>query len=520
MPRVTLIYGDQQKSVQAPAGSILGDAIIRVGLPFGMPCAGRGSCGLCKVLSEGGLEAPDEIERKHLSEGELAVGTRLACRARLAGDAQIILAPVSIFSDKIFRQSGRYQRDRDVPLGIAVDLGSTTVAAFLTMLDDGEVCAGGAVLNQQRIYGADVISRLAAAMRSEADAERLRRLALSSVNQAVDSLKLSPSVRRRIERVAIVGNPAMHHLLLGLPVENLAVMPFQPACLDAIADGRQYLQGIFPESTRISFPPLIGGFVGSDALACLAYFDFDKADVPLAAVDLGTNGEVMVTDGKRILVTSTAAGPAFEGVNISCGTRAIPGAITGVAIDDGAIVLETIENRPAVGLTGSGLLSAIACFVKAGWVEPNGRIAPQSPRPKDWREKFPAIPLTKDGKLVVTQWDIRELQKAKGAVRAAIDILLDELGLVPGDLSKIILTGSFGGGIDVDTAVATGLLPPVDKAVIESVANGAGLGAAQFLMDDGFSRSIRIAHTARHIDLDTNARFIDRYVAALSLGRF
>ncbi|HEY62474.1 MAG TPA: DUF4445 domain-containing protein [Anaerolineae bacterium] len=519
MPKVSLIYRDQQKVVEAPKGSIIGDVVIKAGLPLEMPCAGRGTCGLCKVLSEGGLTPPDEIEHKYLTDGELAVGNRLACRARVESDVRIVLAPIVVYSNKIFKRSNRYKRERHVPLGIAIDLGSTTVAAFLTMLDNDEVCAGGAGLNQQTIYGADVISRLAAARQSEQDAKRLRRLALSSINQAVDSLKLSSRIKERIQRVTIVGNPAMHHLLLGLPVDSLAVMPFQPFQLDAIDNAGALLQGIFPETARIIIPPLIGGFVGSDALGCLAYFGFDKTNVPMAAIDLGTNGEVMVTDGKRILTASTAAGPAFEGVNISCGSRAVDGAITLVNVGDGRVSLETIADEEPIGLTGSGLLSAINEFCKIGWIEPNGRISPLAPKPKGWNSQDLAVPVTEDGKVFITQWDIRELQKAKGAIRAAMDILLHLLEITPGDLSSIILTGSFGGQIDIESVLGIGMLPPVNREIVKTIANGAGFGAAMFLTDEGFSRAIELAHSAEQIDLDVNAEFIDRFVDGMKLAQ-
>ncbi len=191
MPKLTVIIGDQIQQTEVESGTLLGDAIAELELPLEQPCAGRGTCGKCKVLNEGGMLPPDAIEREHLTAGELAVGNRLACRARIAEDARVVLAPVVVYSNKSFKVSNRYKRQRDVPLGLAIDLGSTTVAAFLTMLDDGEVCAGAASLNQQSVYGADVISRLASARKSTADAGRLHRLALSSINQAIDSLKLS-----------------------------------------------------------------------------------------------------------------------------------------------------------------------------------------------------------------------------------------------------------------------------------------------------------------------------------------
>lgn len=520
MPEVTLIYGETTHTLPAAEGEILGDVIARSGLPLEQPCAGRGTCGKCKILAEAGVAPPDEIEHEHLSPGELALDNRLACRARLAGDARVVLAPVVVYSNKIFRSSHRYKR-AGIPLGLAIDLGSTTVAALLSTLDTGEVPAGGASLNQQTVFGADVISRLAAARSDPAHAGRLRRLALASINQAIDSLNLSDSIRKRIQRATIVCNVAMHHLLLGLPVDTLAEMPFQPYEKAGRRDIGRQMEGIFPAQVQVDLPPMIGGFVGSDALACLAYFDFDCATGPMAAIDLGTNGEVLVTDGERILTASTAAGPAFEGVNISCGTRAVDGAITAVRLKGDALVLETIAGEPPVGLTGSGLLSAVHVLRQAGVIEPSGRI-PSHPPVFDGqlgidRHGARRIPLTPDGRLGLSQWDVRELQKAKGAIRAALKVLMDELSLQPDDLQRLILTGSFGGQIDLDAAIDLGMLPPSPRERVEAIPNGAGLGAALFLTDEGFARAEKIAARAEQIELDQNPNFINLYIDALAL---
>lgn len=525
MPKLTVIYGETVKSVQVPENTLLGDAISLTELPLEQPCAGRGTCGKCKVLidasTKSGIAPPDKVEMENLTGGELAVGSRLACRARVGGDAQVTLAPVVIYSNKIFKASNRYKRDREVPLGLAIDLGSTTVAAFLTMLDNGEVCIGGASLNQQTVYGADVISRLAAATDVAENADRLHKLALASINQAVDSLNLGPRLRERIERVTVVGNVAMHHLLLRYPLNTLAVLPFQPHDKATVRDASGLMGGIFPPGARVSLPPLIGGFVGSDALACLAYFGFDHPPGPMAAIDLGTNGEVMVTDGQRILTTSTAAGPAFEGVNISCGTRAVDGAIVASRLEDGQFLFETIADEPPVGLTGSGLLSLINELRRSEVIEPTGRIAPEPPLFADRlitdMYGARAIPLTAGGTLSLSQWDVRELQKAKGAIRAAADILLDQLGLQPSDLERVILTGSFGGQIDVNAVLALGMIPPVRQEAVQTIANGAGFGAAMFLSEEGFALGEALAAKAEQVDLDLDPDFNMRFVESMAL---
>ncbi len=511
MANITVIYGEEQKTIHAQPGSLLGDVIAETGLPLEQPCAGRGTCGKCKVLVEEGVRPPDEIELENLTPGEIALNNRLACRARVDEDARVVLSPIVVYSNKNFKSSSRYKRERDIPLGLAIDLGSTTVAAFLTMLDNGEVAAGAASLNQQTVYGADVISRLAAAIDEQTNAERLHRLALASINQAVDSLKMSQRVRERIERVTIVGNVAMHHLLAKLPLDTLALMPFQPHDTKSIKYAADLMGGIFAEGIKVSLPPMIGGFVGSDALACLAYFKFDNPPGPIAAIDLGTNGEVMVTDGERILTASTAAGPAFEGVNISCGTRAIDGAIVDVAINENGLDLTTIADEEPIGLTGSGLLSAVHQLHIAGVIDDSGRIQENPVRyanlVSDDEHHHRSIKLTHDGSLRLTQTDVRELQKAKGAIRAAIDVLMQQLDLAPEDLQKVILTGSFGGQVDIDAILDIGMIPPVRKEVVETAANGAGFGAAMFLTDEGFSHGEKLASRAQQIDLDTDANF-------------
>jgi uncharacterized 2Fe-2S/4Fe-4S cluster protein (DUF4445 family) len=465
------------------------------------------------VIATGALAPVDEIEARFLLAAERAANLRLACRARLAGDAQVTLTPVVVYSNKIFTRSTDFRRNTH-RLGLAVDLGSTTVAALLVSLENGEVYAGGAALNQQTLFGADVIARLDAAA---TQALTLSALAQASIYQAIGSLRLSRRVLARVERAVIVGNTAMHHLLLRYPVDQLAVMPFEPYDCAAIEDAGDFFSTLFPPGARVSLPPLIGGFVGSDTTACLACFGFDRADAPMLAIDLGTNGEVMITNGRDLLVASTAAGPAFEGVNISCGTRAVEGAVVEAAYAGGLLQLSTVGNRPPIGLTGSGLLSVVYALVSAGALDRSGRLS----------ERHPTLPIGEgpdevsqvqlDGRLALTQLDIRELQKAKAAIRVAVDLLLERLGLCPADLQRVILTGSFGGQLSVEAALGLGLVPRIERSRLELVPNGAGLGAALFLQADGFRRGQALAARARHVELDQDPAFNDRFVQAMPL---
>ncbi len=587
--RVTIHSGTAERDLAVPLDTSLGEAIIAAGLSLEQPCAGRGTCLKCKVLAEGALTPLDEHELSGLSSAERTAHYRLACRARVTGDAAVTLAPIVVYSNKMFRACDDHKR-KDAPLGLAIDLGSTTVAAFVVTLDQGKVCAGAAALNQQTAFGADVISRLDAALQGPETAERVSVLALSSIVQAVDALKLAPSVRARVRKVTIVGNCAMHHLLLGYPVDTLAEIPFQPYNTAAVrlnvpqsaglrygasgieasaglphdaqrpgdrlepplqtpvaqsaglppaqSSGLRYTD-IFPPHAEVALPPLIGGFVGSDALACLVYYGFDRAAGPMAAIDLGTNGEVLVTDGRRILVASTAAGPAFEGVNISCGTRAVDGAIIGARLNaaDGSVALTTVSDAPPVGLTGSGLLELVCELRRAGVIDPNGRFVDEhvafggrldrdeygvrrfliTDEGRDYRGVEPGAAGARIS-LYLTQHDVRELQKAKGAIKAAMETLLAQLGLAPGDLQRMILTGSFGSQLNVEAVVGLGMIPPVPLDIVETSANGAGLGAALMLDDAEFARGERIAAAAEQVDLDLDPEFDRRYIKSLKLA--
>ena len=521
--RVTVSYGSDQRSVIVEENALLSGAIMATGLPLEQPCAGRGTCGKCKVLAKGKLTPPDETERKQIAGPELATGYRLACRARILGDVSVTLAPIVVYSNKIFHMSDAYKHT-GLPLGLAIDLGSTTVAAFLTTLTDGQVCASAAALNHQSLFGADVISRLAEASRGGEYAERLSTLAQVSIIQAIDALQLTSDVKARIRKVTIVGNCAIHHLLLRYPVDTLTVLPFQPYTMKPVRGA--LFHGTVPPHAEVMLPPLLGGFVGSDALACLAYFGFDRACGPMVAIDLGTNGEIMVTDGTRILVASTAAGPAFEGVNISCGSRAVDGAIVGVKAhaEDGSFTLSTIDDQTPVGLTGSGLLNLVHELRRAGVIHSSGRFISEHPtfnRRIISVDGMVRIVLTDDvveDSLYLSQHDVRELQKAKGAIRAAIEILLDNLNLRACDLQRVILTGSFGSQMDIEAVLELGVIPPMDPNIIDTVANGAGLGAALFLDEQEFARGEQIAALAKQIDLDTDPDFNMRFINALELN--
>lgn len=514
--KVTIKTPDHVIELDCEAGARLDDLILSSGILLDRPCGGRGTCGKCRVKAAGGFSEPSGPEVECISPEDLEAGVRLACLARVEGDAEVEIESGAMFTDKTFT-TGADPLSESGDFGLAIDLGTTTAAAFLVGLESGRVYAGNATLNQQAAHGAEVMSRIAVA---EKESETLSDCAWSSIRLAASGLGLEEDICSRVTKAVCVGNSAMHHLALGLSIASLIRSPFEPSTKETTQSPPGALASLFPKLKEIRFPPLIGGFVGSDALACLAFFGLGRQGEAALAIDLGTNGEVMVAKGGRILAASAAAGPAFEGVNISCGMRAVAGAITSVRWERGhGLAFNTIGNDAPRGLSGSGLLSAVRLLRDLGAIESSGRIREKSPTPgieiieTDGKRKI----VLADG-VWIGQDDVRELQKAKGAVRAAVEILLLRLGLNALELGRVILTGSFGGSLESADVLGLGIIPEVPKGRIYSIPNGAGMGAAMMLDDECFDETGEMAARVEHIELNLDRDFMDRYVTNMILA--
>lgn len=514
--KLTIKAGSESMEMSAREGARLDDVILSSGILLDRPCGGRGKCGKCRVRVSGDVSPQSEIENRLLGAEAVEKGERLSCQVLLRGDTEVTIERPAVFTDKSFRATPDLS-DIEGPLGLALDLGTTTVGAFIVELEQGRVHAGSACLNRQASIGAEVMTRLQAAERNP---DNLQSLAWESMVEAAGGLELDARLSSRVERAMVVGNSAMHHLALGLPVKPLLRSPFEPHQAGRIEADPGPLKSLFPSLQQVSFAPLIGGFVGSDALACLVYFGFDREGETALAVDLGTNGEVLLASGGDIWAASTAAGPAFEGVNISCGMRALPGAVTRVNLDeDGGLKLVTVGDEPPRGMTGSGLLSAVMALRNLGVIDSSGRMAdpgeigPVRVEEKDGIRSAVLVP-----GLCLTQQDVRELQKAKGAIKAAVEILVERAGLSPGSLDRVVLTGSFGGKVDPGDVEGLGVTPPLPEGRTWSIANGAGFGAAQMLDSAELDRACELAGRVRHVELNLDPGFMDRYVTGMALA--
>lgn len=338
-------------------------------------------------------------------------------------------------------------------LALAVDLGTTTLAASLLDPVTGERLATAGGLNPQREYGADVVSRLAAACRSGEARQQMATLVRGEIRRlATELLTATGYPPDALARIAIAGNPAMEHLLLGLPVESLAFPPYRPLFTAGRTMPADELGWDLPAALYLF--PLPGGFVGGDTVAFLhgTAVPAPATGFPRLYLDLGTNGEIVLQLGDALFATSAAAGPAFEGGNLACGMAALPGAISSVAVAGGRLALTTVGGRPPLGICGSGVLDTIALLLEAGIVDPAGRLLPATETASPLGDRVAeiggqtAFVLHRDALRTVylSQEDIRQVQLAKGAIRAGIEVLCGRAGIGSAEIAEVVLTGSFG----------------------------------------------------------------------------
>ena len=463
-------------------GAALQDVLFPYGVEF--PCGGRGRCRRCRVRVTAGhvsASGQDHI----LTAEEIAAGYRLACRARAEADATLEIAQ---WDTVILADDSAFAFTPQEGLGVAVDLGTTTLVAQLLDLATARVLGVGVALNPQVAHGADIMSRVEFALQGGA-----ARLA-EAVRVEVGRLLAGLGARAPIARIHVVGNTVMHHLFCGIDVEPLAHYPFEP-----VRDGLEIFRASelgwrMDGDPEVRFLPCLGGFVGSDILAGLLATRMTASEELIALLDLGTNGEIAVGNREGICCASTAAGPAFEGGRISMGMRAATGAIAEVRVVNGRLECHTLGGGQPRGLCGSGLVDAVAAGLELGLIAPSGRVAK-------------SIELA--GPVRLTQADVRELQLAKAATAAGIEIVLSRRGVKREDLHRVYLAGAFGNYLNRASARRIGLIDfPLEG--IEPAGNTALLGAKLSLFSDQPHPSVT------HIPLGADPEFQARYIASMS----
>ena len=410
-------------------------------------------------------------------------------------------------------------------LGVAVDVGTTTIAIYLHDLETGKIITSGSLLNPQFHFGDNIMTRAERYLCGTAERTELRNSLIKGINTLLLKITQEKGISySHIYKMVVVGNSVMHHIFLDMDLQYLVRAPFTPVFSSAYTyvnkdkGGGQKLT--MNENGLVVCPPLLNGFVGSDAVAGILASGLYRSEEPVLLVDLGTNGEIVLGNKEKILVTSAAAGPAFERFSAMSGKLAASGAIYRVDIDeDFHVIYKTFDNKKPTGLCGSAIVDTIAAFLRLGIIDRRGRFV-RNPRCNSLRDSgYILIPRQDTAifqPMVITARDIEEVQKAKGGIMAGIAIIMREYGITPKGLGKVVLTGGFGMNVNMDNAIRIGLIPefPVEKAGF--ISNAAGVGARLYLLYKDAVRDVEeIAGKIRHINVANDAAFNNIFIDAM-----
>ncbi len=526
MKHFQIIFEPDGKRISIHAKATLLEAAGQAGIILNTVCGGKGICKKCQVILE-----PDGQEV-------------LACQYHVQSDLTVTIPDSSRFFEQKILAEGietkakfepdiykKYQKGNSAKriLGVAVDIGTTTVVAKLINMEDGKCLATQAVLNPQARYGDDVISRITYAQTEEKLAE-LQKAIIDCINELIAKLCAGADIdAKQIYEMCIVGNTTMNHIFLAMPITQLGRAPYKAYSLDA--------HDLPPEKLGLQINPAgnihtvenIAGFVGSDTTAVALAVDMDSAEEMTLAVDIGTNGEIVLGIKNKLYAASCAAGPAFEGTRITCGSRAANGAIEAVIVNDEDIDLDVIGNCPPRSICGSGLIDAVAVMLDLGIIDKTGRFVDieklQDKLPPDILKRIiehdgqAAFVLAdnEEKKVLLTQKDVREVQLAKAAIRAGIKILQKEISLEDSDIARILLAGAFGNYIRPENALKTGLLPDVPEERICFVGNAASAGAQMLLVSSRFRKKAgQLARKIQYIEIANRKDFQDVFVELMT----
>jgi len=471
------------------------DILHEFGVEF--PCGGRGTCGKCQVrLLKGEIEVSEMHQRK-LDHFHLSPDRRLACMSTCT---ESITLEIEQYHHLILADETNFEFKPEVGFGIAVDLGTTTIVTQLVDLRTAEIMAVETTLNPQVRYGADLISRIQAAI--DGHATEMTRLIRTTIGIMIG--KMLEGHRLIPDKVVLVGNTVMQMIFSGCDVTPLSCYPFQVENLGAKTFTSAELGWDFPVNKFIQFFPSIGSFVGSDILAGIAATGLSKKDQYTALIDLGTNGEIVVGNKNHIICASTAAGPAFEGANLSVGMRAVTGAISSLRLVDSKIESTVIGKTEPKGICGSALIDAVAILQKLERIGLFGEI--------NSGEDSVLI----DRAVRLTQKDIYEFLLAKAAIAAGITLLSKSLAIEPAEISEIYIAGGFGNYITVEHVVSTGMIEASEDK-IRKMGNTALIGAKMFLFENNELASEILLKTS-HVNLEGSPEFQDIYISKMILG--
>ena len=536
-----------ERIIEAEKGAILLEVLMLAGFMLRADCGGRGRCGKClvrvQVSGPDAVSPLDECERQLLGEAHLVDGWRLACCSRIYDHISLEIPESSLLTPEVVQKGlPVLLSGMDIPpvarrrttiqdYGIAVDLGTTTIAVYLCNLENRTVVGSTSAKNPQAIFGDDVISRISKAQTEEDGLARQQKMAVATIDWAVSALCSRIEIEpMQIVSAVVVGNSTMIHLLLGEDPSSIGVSPYLPNFTDEQTRSGDHLGINFSPGVVLRTLPLISGYLGADLIGAALATNMASLPIGTLLVDIGTNGEIILKTKDGFAATSCATGPALEGAAIQHGMQATSGAIESVRFFPQAERLECTliqhdsdHPQPPTGICGSGVISTVAELLRAGVVGPSGsysvtfssRLLRQGQNGTLVFELVSGQASSAGIPIVLTQSDVRAVQLAKGALRTGIDLLCRENNIQRP--YKILLAGAFGSYLQKADILRIGMLPEVPEEDIVIVGNAAGVGAILALCDgDYFNEAKELAQKTQVFDLASTPDFQNAFVANLS----
>lgn len=527
---MTKILGDVQVAIK---GQLEGAQIVSTGLDYSVDI----SPGITKKYVQLDVPTVDD-QRDDLKRLAQAIGIQNPYT-----HVSVLRKLPQVLRQSEFKVTAAYDGSRilDVEMGdnsrkaygVAIDIGTTTVVCYLMDLTTGQQVDILSGLNAQRPYGGDVISRIQHAMEGSDGLNRLREAIVNQISDLINELARKNDISiDHIYNITIAGNTIMGHLLLGIDPKHIAAAPFTPGTTQAEVYDAHDLGLKLGTASRIFLLPHISGYVGADVVAGILASGMDKSKDLSLIIDIGTNGEIVLGNRDKIVCCSTAAGPAFEGANIRHGMGGVSGAINNIMLDNGDLKYTTIDNKPPLGICGSGIVDALAVLLDAGIVDETGRLLDRDEIQSDMGQKLadrltemddlPAF-IIADSKssgtgepIVITQKDIREIQLAKAAIAAGIKVLINKMGKGIEEIANLYLAGGFGSYIDKRNACRIGLIPAELQHRIIAIGNSAGTGAMLSLLSlEQYKRTSIIKEMAEYVELSSTIEFQNEYVDSM-----
>lgn len=510
---LTVNAGAKKEEFEVASGDSLLDMLKKVGCYIPASCNGKGTCGKCKVkIIRGNISVSREDTALFTAE-ELAKGYRLACTSYPRFDCVVeipshrekgteilveTVVPTENYIDK------KEIREEDDSKGIVVDIGTTTIVMQLVSLQTGKIENTFATVNKQRAYGADVISRIEASI--DGQKSKLRESIQADLLTGIKHFAKSDI--SKVKKVIIAANTTMVHLLMGYDCDTLGVYPFTPVNIETIETSLNELLDTDVCDAKVIIYPGISTYVGGDIVSGLFALGYEDKENVSILIDLGTNGEMAIGNKDKILVTSTAAGPAFEAGNITCGVASVPGAICNVDINSGEVEIKTIGDAAAKGICGTGVIETVAELLKNELLDETGLFEDEY-----FETGYRLAGGDDNSDISIYQKDIREIQLAKSAVRAGVETLISHYGITYDKIEHIYIAGGFGYKMNIDKAIAIGLLPEELKSKIEAVGNACLSGVNKYLLKKDCEQDIKqIIDSALEVQLSSDKEFNNLYV--------